>query len=478
MKKSIIIIGIFSTGVIVFFTLFIIQSSNLVGTESYEISAELSNADGIIRETTVKIAGVDVGKVKELLLQTDNHVLLTIELDGKVSIPIDSTIQKKPLGILGSSFLEIVPGTAQINISEGGTLQSTNEASLIDTLGDSAGSISEDIESITDTVDTYLKQSDILEKIDSIASELNTTVIYMNTLLETVQKSVENNTTSIGAIITATAQITNALEYLIVQDKQSSNDDLSQTLLAIRNTLVNIEEITGKINNGEGTIGKLINDEELYDNINETASKLDTAVDSINKVVNPAAQLTTTLDYRVENLISENAQYTPKQHVNLQFAIPSTYREYKVGIAYGGGENLTDNTSYPSLSDSNIKLNLTIGQGVYKDYIVLHGGVIENTGGFRVDIRPIKEWEISSEVYNFGTQNGANIRAFTQVKPFIYLENKKNPLSWLYVNGGVDDILNSYTRTYFVGIGLHLVDNFFHEATTVLPVANTIQQLP
>ena len=479
MKKSIIIIGIFTTSVTTLFTFFIIRASNLVGTKSYEVYAEMKDANGIVRETTVRIAGVTVGKVKNLTLKKDNHVRLTIELDGNIAIPIDSIVQKKPLGILGSSFLEIIPGTESKLISKGHTLNSTSSSSLMDTLGTSAGNISKDLESITDTVNTYLSQSKIFETINSISIELNTALVGINALLETVQASAKNNSDSINGIITATAQITNALEYLMVKDKNSSDTELSQTLLAIRNTLVNIEEITGKINNGEGTIGKLVYKDDVYDTINEVANNLDTTINSINNIVTPTSQLKTAFDYRVENLISENFKYTPKQHVNILLKVPNTQRQFKVGITYGGGEVLSSKrNSYPSLSNSNIKLNLTIGQNLFKDYFTLHGGIIENTGGLKLDIKPLKEWIISSEIYNFGTKNGVNIRTLTQINPFTSLENTNNPLRWLYINGGVDDILNNYTRTYFIGVGLHFVDNFFYDATKLLPVASTINTIP
>lgn len=454
MKKSIVIIGVFSTVVTVFFTIFVVRATNIVGTSSYKLYAEMDNATGLLKETKVLIAGVKAGKIKDIELK-NNRVLLTLEINGTFKIPHDSLIKKTPEGLLGASYLEIIPGEGTF-LDDGATLKNTSSKDFMGSFGESSEQITENMQEITRRVSNYLAQTALFETLDSIANELNVALTQVNNLLGTVQDSAKKNSETIDTILLATAEIAKTMEYFFVNDTEVPNAELSVSLSAIRETLENIAGITKELNEGKGDLGKLLKSEELYHSLLDTSTKLSSTVDTINTAVTPIANIQSSFDYRFENLISEDARYTAKNHINLGLSPQKSSQKYLIGVTHGGGEKIEgDSASTSSIGSTDVKLNLLLGQELNTRRLVIYGGLIENTGGFRLDYIPFNEWVLSSEAYNFGGRNGANLRVLTQVLPFVSLKNVWSPLRGLYINGGVDDILENYKRTYFLGIGVN-----------------------
>ncbi len=482
MRKKVLILGLFSIIVAVTSVFFILRSTNPVGNSSYILYSRLTDASGLFPETDIRIAGVRIGKIKEISL-IDNQALLTLEVDSEIPLPNGSFLRRKPLGLLGNFNLEIAPGTGEEPLKPNDFIAYREQPGLLDTLDASASDITEDISSITRSIDEYIGNSGILENISAVVQELQTSLQYINILLATVEQSAEANAASINEILPAFSSIARSLESALVggSDGIGSAPGGSEGLGSFQESIQQLNEIIVKINAGEGSLGKIINDDTLYNSIEKSVVTLNETIENVNTVTSSVSDLETTFDYRAENLVSENFEYVLKNHVNMEFKIPKSSREYHIGITYGGGENLipAELPQYPDIGTTGLKLNLIVGQSLFNDYVTLLGGIIENTGGFRVDVNPFKEWTISAEVYNFNFQNrfGPNLRAHTRVEPFRFLEGSDNPLQWLYFNAGADDILGNFRRMYFVGVGLQIKDNFFYDAVTVLPVANTVRGL-
>jgi phospholipid/cholesterol/gamma-HCH transport system substrate-binding protein len=98
-------------------------SNRGAGLTGYEISAHLAKADGLSVGSDVRIAGVEVGKVSGLVLNSTNYmatVRMTIK-DG-VNIPVDSSLNCTSDGLLGSVHLDILPGRDRSLMQSGGVI--------------------------------------------------------------------------------------------------------------------------------------------------------------------------------------------------------------------------------------------------------------------------------------------------------------------------------------------------------------------
>lgn len=119
-------------------------TSGVPGQKSYQFDVELQDADRLVKANQVRIAGVRRGQIATVEAVTPEagggrpYSRIHVRLDGDVApLPKDTTAKVRPASILGSSFLDLVPGKSRQTIPEGGTLalaQSQSNVELTDLL--------------------------------------------------------------------------------------------------------------------------------------------------------------------------------------------------------------------------------------------------------------------------------------------------------------------------------------------------------
>lgn len=96
----------------------------VLGGKGYEIEAVFSNSGGLKTGSSVVIAGVEVGRVKEIVLD-DYQALVTISLPLDVKIQEDAIASIKTKGLIGEKYIEITPGGAEEIIGPDGRIRDT-----------------------------------------------------------------------------------------------------------------------------------------------------------------------------------------------------------------------------------------------------------------------------------------------------------------------------------------------------------------
>ena len=112
-NKLEVIIGAVVLAVALGFVVFLYQSTGLSVSNSrhYELKADFRSADGIHVGTDVRLAGVKVGTVSDLSLNVETYrAEAELAIENKVDIPDDSALTVSSEGLLGGTFLELVPG--------------------------------------------------------------------------------------------------------------------------------------------------------------------------------------------------------------------------------------------------------------------------------------------------------------------------------------------------------------------------------
>jgi phospholipid/cholesterol/gamma-HCH transport system substrate-binding protein len=82
----------------------------LTGTKTYTIKAEFNNISGVKTGADVQIAGVTVGKVRQLDLSKENQAVVGMQINRQVAIPVDSVASVKSQGIIGDKYIQITLG--------------------------------------------------------------------------------------------------------------------------------------------------------------------------------------------------------------------------------------------------------------------------------------------------------------------------------------------------------------------------------
>ena len=106
----------------------------LTGAKNYTLNAEFNNISGVKAGADVQIAGVTVGKVRQLSLTNDNQAVVKMQLDRQVSVPVDSIASVKSQGIIGDKFIQIALGGDEKVYKPGETIVDTESAVDLESL--------------------------------------------------------------------------------------------------------------------------------------------------------------------------------------------------------------------------------------------------------------------------------------------------------------------------------------------------------
>ncbi|MFM6929992.1 MAG: MlaD family protein [Bdellovibrio sp.] len=400
----------------------------------------LPNAGGLVKNSAVRSAGIPVGVIKDIRLQ-DGMARIDITVKSEVPLTTSAAIEIKAQGILGDSHVEVYPGSptdaplpddAQIlNIKAGGSMEN-----LMAQVGEVAASLKVVAKNLEEATSEDGTRKHILGRI----------VKNVETITQDLAQVTAENKDKIGDIVDEVHDITSTLREVMTD---SSDTGLKKTWGRLAATMKNLDEITGKINRGEGTIGKLISDEA-------TAEKVESAIDGVNDLVSGASRIETAFDFKTEYL-GEVGNWKSTIGVKIQ---PGLDRYYYVALVddpagvvettrtqvsgSGGGSpaDFTERKTY----ENKLKVTLLFAKNFWD--LTVKGGVIENGGGFGVDY------------YFFRRKLKATVEAFDFTRT-----NLRGSVSYyfyrgLYVDAGINDSLNKNdARSGFVGAGLYLTND-------------------
>lgn len=118
------------------FMAFSSHKSTHVDEQHYHLTATFGRTDGLLVGDKVRMAGIDVGRVVDAVLDEDYEAVLTLEIREDVKIPDDSSASIISAGLMGSKYIEIEPGGSDEFLENGGTFSYTQDAMVLEELLD------------------------------------------------------------------------------------------------------------------------------------------------------------------------------------------------------------------------------------------------------------------------------------------------------------------------------------------------------
>jgi phospholipid/cholesterol/gamma-HCH transport system substrate-binding protein len=443
--------------------------------DGYAVSSYFSDIAGLDKKTKVKIAGVDVGVVEEITLEGDRaHVRL--RLRPEVIIYEDAIAGIKATGLMGDKILEIQPGSKGNILKEGGYIRNIKEAFDMDnlalrmaTLADSLQHLVTDLNEMFASDETKRTIFETLKNVSELTADLKTVVSTNDQLLKESMQSINNLTNSITNLLqTEKGDISQTIANLrdVSRTLKDYSDQNAKKLNSITdnadNTLASINKLTNKIEKGEGSIGKMVNDESLYNSVNNTAKKIEQMVEKVDRI-------RTFIGLRGEYLTAPNAF---KGYFNVTL-MPNPEKYYILGVVSDpvgslsttqyitktGGKTITS-------SETTIDRKFEITAQFARKYnnTVLRFGLTENTFGLGADQFLFKDnVKLSADVWDF------SIGEVNAKYPHINLGLDYYFYKKFFVTAGGDNLLNPAWSGMFVGGGFTLEDNDLKYLFGVLP---------
>lgn len=446
-------VGIFvlmSLVFILFLSVKLSKSPSVLGaTQSF--SFHLDDAGGLIKNTAVKVAGVKVGIISDIKL-VRGRAQIDILIQNDIGLTESAMVEIKSNGILGDRFVAIHAGNPDdVVLENGAMIQNVSMAGSLDTVMNEVSKVSSALQDVAAALKHATVDGTDETPIGRIISNLE------RLTADLAQVSSENKD-SIGRIIDSIEQVSDTLKIAFGEngreDFKKAWGNVTGGMEKLDRSLANIEEVTNKINEGEGTIGKLLNDEETVDGINK-------AIYNLNRVLGGALNLETTFDFKTEYMADSGDM---QSYFGLKIQ-PGLDRYYYIGIVqdpYGTVESKTVETTTttgapPTSSDTTvrevinyddkIKFTAVFAKNFYD--FTLRGGLIQSSGGFGVDYHLLNQRiKLSAEMFDL---DDPNLRLFARWDIF----------KGVYIVGGGDSILERDNREFnpFFGGGIYLTND-------------------
>jgi len=254
-----------------------------------------NNIDGIVKSTPIFFKGLKVGQVEKLsLIRTDsaNKIMATLLVDDKIQLSKSSEAKIVSLDLLGGKAISLIIPSLLNPIKKGDTLIGTQEHSLSASISEMITPVKEKTENVMVSLNKVLGElqkvlseggtanlSAGISDLAGILSNLNTTTKQLDLLIQSEKGKVGNIAGNMETI-TETLRKSNADIAASLKNFKNLSDSLSQapiksTIDQLNITSKQLASISQKIDSGEGSAGKLINDKELYDNLTKSSAQLE-----------------------------------------------------------------------------------------------------------------------------------------------------------------------------------------------------------
>lgn len=255
----------------------------------YMLVTEVGNAGGVRSGDPIQMQGVNIGRVNGFEMLGDNRVFITMEIEGEWQIPEGSTTIMGEAGLFGGRVLEIERGPGPgyyadfdtipgIGASGGGLLGSVDELSA------RAQSVLESLDQMLDE-ETVGSVQGTARELESLLSELAAVTREQRGSLGELTATLNRAAEGMEAASAAGPDIASA-----VARADSAMAMLNQTTESLDGAVASLGEILGRMERGEGTLGRLSTDETLYVSLNSAAASLNALLEDLqanpNKYIN------------------------------------------------------------------------------------------------------------------------------------------------------------------------------------------------
>lgn len=450
----------------------------------YQIWAVFDSAGGLRKDAPVEMAGIQIGRVMGISLYEGRaRVLMRIRDDVPLPANVASYIRTR--GVLGDKYISMEGGTPGAPLlKDGQRLVVAKVPTDLDQVMSSIGQVADDIKTITSSLKVSLASPESQQNIKEALANINE-------LSGSLKVVVADNQQRLDQIIANLDRFTGDLSSLSSENKAALNktiqnfamasDKMEQTMSSLNSVLAKIDqgkgsigqlvnndqtvkdlneaisslnEVSQKINEGKGTIGRLVNDDTTID-------KIDEALTGINDYIGRADAWHLLVDYRGEYMFQQEAL---RSELNVIFQ-PRVDKFYLLGVVDNPvgkrRETLTETTTNTDGVESTTKVhmvtidkddmtfNAQIGKRFYD--VIVRAGLFASKGGFGVDYLMMDDdLRLTAELYDFRTDES----------PHLKLRADYRFLKYFYLTAGYDDVFNDYGQgTAFLGGGIFFSDD-------------------
>lgn len=276
LKTGIIVIG----GILLFILGFSYLKSTPLFDNSKTLYAVYPNVGGLQSGTVVSINGYGVGKVNDIrFIDTQGNLVVTFTVSSEFQFSKNSRVELYDTGIIGGKGMQIIPVFDDTgNVQSGDTLKTDTRLGLTELAQQKLTPLFKKFESAVSDADSVLiNVNDVLDAntrndLRKAINGLSNLMVSLNGSATTLDKLLRDNQGKLSSSLENFDVLTSNFAKL---SDSLNNAGLGSTLTSLQETVSSLSTIMSKLEKGDGTLGKLMHDKELYSNLNSASRELD-----------------------------------------------------------------------------------------------------------------------------------------------------------------------------------------------------------
>jgi phospholipid/cholesterol/gamma-HCH transport system substrate-binding protein len=474
-------VGIFALVVlaILSFMTFKVGGLEWLKKEGYTVYVTFKDIAGLDRKSRIRVAGVDAGIIEDITLE-DGKARLTLRMNPSVKLYSDACATIKTVGLLGEKYLEVGVGSKAPLLRQGDSIRNVKETVDMDDLVRTLSEFSESASTFMENVNEVMSDEQIetlkesLAALRDMARNANTMVVEndrrfrqtldrMNSFLIRIDNFVRANEGSATELVANLRDFSDALKKetpVLMSDMKETSGEVrsfvAETRHGMQSIVNSMEAVAKNLEEGKGTLGKLLKDEELYQRVN-------TAAASVSNTVGAITRFRTFLDFQ-GNYLVEPGETKGRFLLALK---PRPDKYYILGVTtdpvarVDTDEKVVDGVTIKEEDiDQEIEFTAQIAKRftdnmTFKD-TALRIGVTESTFGVGADQFFMNDrMKLSLDAWDFGSDEEDSKNPHVNVGLDYFL------FKHVYLSAGIDNIFNSRWRGPYVGGGIRFEDEDF-----------------
>lgn len=367
--------------------------------------AIVSDAAGIFTKSQIKVAGINAGKIVAIKLK-GSEALIEFEVREDITVTESAILRIKSVGFLGDKYLDIDLGQGAGDRLEAGSFVRAISGGGFEKIGEDASDVLRLVKEALNKDGENILRS-IFENTKKVTENLNQISITLKRI--TVGKEEK-----LDQIVDNLAKIAEQLAY---ETDGTAEGSLAERVRKIGPILEDVGVVVQDLREGKGTVGKLLRDEYVVDQLSNTLSGVNRIVNRINNI---------TADISIYGGVTTRGDSDSRFDVDLY---PSPERFFRIGVArnsFGpddteikqttttvGGVASVQRTEV--ITEESFKFNAQIGRKFHN--WAFRVGLFETTGGLAVDYE-VPRWgsRFSAEVFDYDKDLGPFARIVTEWK--------------------------------------------------------------
>lgn len=287
--------------VVIAILLFVFGLNFLIGKKVFSSANNYytyyDNVQGLQESAVVQVSGMSVGRVSSIELQPDKRVKVGFTTEDNLKIPKGSFAKLAAADLIsGTKVITLEFSDSNVYYADGAMIPPKSFSGLLDNISQNVSPLLNTVQHAVVTLDTLIGSvngiintetqkhlSNSLASLDKAMLQLAELSKSLNAQSQNLAGVIQNANSITTNLANNNENITKTLSHLNDFSGQLSKSNIDKTLQSLQETSDNLKAITQKVNSDQGSVGMMLNNKDLYNNLTQTLNSLDVLLNDLKQ---------------------------------------------------------------------------------------------------------------------------------------------------------------------------------------------------